>query len=155
MDIGTLCLLIRDNKIVLAMKKRGFGEGKYNGYGGKIQEQDDGDLNITAVRETQEESGLEIHHARRNLCAIITFYFGGEPGFKVHVFLVYDWYGEPEETAEMKPEWFNLDQIPYDQMWAADKEWMPLVLSGQRIEAEVYFDKSGEAVENFQYRKLE
>lgn len=33
----TLCLLKRDNKILLAMKKRGFGKGKYNGIGGKIE----------------------------------------------------------------------------------------------------------------------
>ena len=33
----TLCLLKKDNRILLAMKKRGFGEGKYNGVGGKIE----------------------------------------------------------------------------------------------------------------------
>ena len=33
----TLCLLKKDNSILLAMKKRGFGSGKYNGIGGKIE----------------------------------------------------------------------------------------------------------------------
>jgi len=33
----TLCLLRRNEEILLAMKKRGFGEGKYNGVGGKIE----------------------------------------------------------------------------------------------------------------------
>jgi hypothetical protein len=32
----TLLLLIKNNKIMLALKKRGFGEGKFNGVGGKL-----------------------------------------------------------------------------------------------------------------------
>ncbi|OIP76236.1 MAG: hypothetical protein AUK09_02515 [Parcubacteria group bacterium CG2_30_36_38] len=40
MKQATLCLLIkRDSKeILLAMKKRGFGVGKWNGVGGKFDE---------------------------------------------------------------------------------------------------------------------
>lgn len=34
---ATLCLLRKDNQILLAKKKRGFGEGKYNGVGGKLE----------------------------------------------------------------------------------------------------------------------
>ena len=49
----TLCLLKKDNQILLAMKKRGFGEGKYNGVGGKI---DKGETPEQAmIREVQEE----------------------------------------------------------------------------------------------------
>ena len=49
----TLCLLKKDNEILLAMKKRGFGEGKYNGVGGKIE---NGETPEEAMlRETQEE----------------------------------------------------------------------------------------------------
>jgi len=49
----TLCLLKNDNQILLAMKKRGFGEGKYNGVGGKI---DKGETPEQAmIREVQEE----------------------------------------------------------------------------------------------------
>ena len=36
MKQATLCLLVKDNEILLAMKKRGFGVGKWNGVGGKI-----------------------------------------------------------------------------------------------------------------------
>ena len=37
MQTETLCLLMRDNEILLAMKKRGFGVGKWNGVGGKVK----------------------------------------------------------------------------------------------------------------------
>ena len=49
----TLCIIHKDFKILLGMKKRGFGVGKWNGVGGKVKEGE----NITdaAIRETKEE----------------------------------------------------------------------------------------------------
>jgi hypothetical protein len=32
----TLCMVHQDNKLLLGMKKRGFGEGRWNGFGGKL-----------------------------------------------------------------------------------------------------------------------
>lgn len=34
--ILTLLLIQQKDKILLAMKKKGFGKGKYNGFGGKV-----------------------------------------------------------------------------------------------------------------------
>jgi len=42
MKDATLCLLIKENpakEILLTMKKRGFGVGKWNGVGGKISKE--------------------------------------------------------------------------------------------------------------------
>ena len=52
-----LCLLIKDGKILLAMKKRGFGVGKWNGCGGKLK--DNERLEDAAIRELQEESLIQ------------------------------------------------------------------------------------------------
>lgn len=30
----------------------------------------------------------------------------------------------------MKPQWFAINDIPYDNMWADDVYWMPLLLAG-------------------------
>ena len=38
MKVSTLCFLVKGDRILLAMKKRGFGEGKWNGVGGKVNE---------------------------------------------------------------------------------------------------------------------
>ncbi len=47
-----------ENQILLAMKKRGFGEGKWNGAGGKVEE---GETIVQAAsRELREETGIEI-----------------------------------------------------------------------------------------------
>jgi len=53
MLVTTLCLLRKENKILLAMKKRGFGEGKYNGVGGKIENGETPEE--TMIRESKEE----------------------------------------------------------------------------------------------------
>lgn len=52
---ATLCFLIKGSSILLAMKKRGFAAGKWNGSGGKPT---DGDKSIeaTAKREMFEET---------------------------------------------------------------------------------------------------
>lgn len=33
----TLVMVTRPNQVLLGMKKRGFGEGKWNGFGGKVE----------------------------------------------------------------------------------------------------------------------
>eukprot|EP00729_Bicosta_minor_P028396 gene28396-12164_t len=56
----TLILLreLETSRILLGMKKRGFGAGKWNGFGGKVEV---GETIVEgAVREMQEESGLVV-----------------------------------------------------------------------------------------------
>lgn len=151
-NIGTLSLLIRDDNILLALVKEGFGKGKWNGFGGKLEPGED--IIACSMREVQEESGLIVHHDAFEEAAEIDFFFAGHPTFKVFVFLVRSWEGEVRETAEMKPRWFPLSDIPYDRMWAGDRKWMPLVLSGKRIKAEVFFTSEGDFVERFVYQEI-
>lgn len=33
----TLTLILKENEILLGMKNRGLGEGKWNGFGGKVE----------------------------------------------------------------------------------------------------------------------
>ena len=52
----TLMLLKKDGKLLLGLKKRGFGLGKINGIGGKVEEGES--VEAAAVRETFEEIGV-------------------------------------------------------------------------------------------------
>ena len=55
----TLVLLREDNRVLLGMKKRGFGAGKWNGFGGKLEP---GETVVeAAAREVQEECGLTVN----------------------------------------------------------------------------------------------
>ena len=59
----------------------------------------------------------------------------------VHVFKADVYEGEPVETEEMRPQWFDTECIPYDEMWADDRHWLPLVLlKNKKINGRFHFD---------------
>ena len=155
MKQATLCLLLKDNKILLAMKKRGFGMGKWNGVGGKI-DYEKGDKNIldAAIRETKEEIGVLAQNPEN--IGILRFKFPHKPEWDqhVHLFLVKNWQGEPEESEEMMPKWFAFNEIPYDKMWDDDKIWLPHVLGGKKVEAYFIF-KEGEIIDKHHIKTWE
>ncbi len=62
--------------------------------------------------------------------------------FECHVFFCYRWDGKFHETEEMAmPEAYKMDNLPFDQMWHADRTLIPIVCSGQRIRAKSYYNK--------------
>ncbi len=138
----TLCMIHKDSKILLAMKKRGFGAGRWNGYGGKLAEGET--LEQAALREIQEESGITSAELEKK--GIITFEFENDPvSLEVHIFDVTSYEGEPVETEEMKPQWFDIDKIPYEQMWSDDPHWLPLLLEGKKFRGKFLFDRPSTA----------
>lgn len=139
--ITTLCLLKKDNKILLAMKKRGFGTGKYNGVGGKLEKGETPEAAM--IRETKEE--INVVPTKYEKVGYIEFdEFYGDSKIKLgfHLYLVFDWEGVPTESEEMKPQWFDIDNIPYDNMFPDDKYWLPLILNGKKIKAYFEFDEN-------------
>ena len=122
------------------MKKRGFGVGKWNGAGGKLDAKR-GDKNIfdAAIRETKEEIGVSIIDPEK--VGIFHFRFSHKPEWDqdVHLFLVKNWQGDPQESEEMAPKWFPFEEIPYQSMWPDDIYWLPHVLKGNKVEADFLF----------------
>jgi len=152
MQHATLCMLIDENtqQIILGMKKRGFGAGKYNGFGGKPKGTET--IKDAAVRELYEEAGVCIDKEHLSETAELTFLFPHVPEEKnwnqiVHVYLIKKWAGTAAESDEMKPESFPLARIPYSQMWVDDQHWLPLVLQGKYVKATFVFGKEQEIVE--------
>jgi 8-oxo-dGTP pyrophosphatase MutT (NUDIX family) len=148
----TLAFLFRGEKILLAMKKRRFGAGKWNGYGGKIEE---GEEPIDAiVREVKEESNLDVKKESFKELGYIDFYFDNKEEWnqRVIIYKVSEFSGEPEETEEMTPKWFDLDKIPYQEMWAGDDIWLPKVINGENIKGEAHFTESGEKLVSCEIR---
>lgn len=139
--VTTLCLLKKDDQILLAMKKRGFGEGKYNGVGGKIENNETPDEAM--IRETKEE--ISVTPTKYEQVGIIEFdeyYKGNKQNLVFYLYFVYEWEGTPLETEEMNPKWFNINDIPYSQMFPDDKYWLPLILEGKKIRAYFEFDEN-------------
>ncbi len=153
MKQSTLCFCITGENVLLAMKKRGFGSGKWNGYGGKVQENED--PKMAAIRELEEESGLIADRKDLQQVALVRFYFERSPIFECYVYLTHTWQNEPVETEEMRPTWYPLTSLPFTEMWAADAQWIPLILNGEKIEAEVNFNHDGSVVREFNYTKVD
>ncbi len=135
--------IIRDGKILLNYKKRGHGQGKWNGFGGKLSAGETPEE--CARRETWEEGRVALKALEK--IGVIKFYDVYGEDWLVHVFLG-DIEGEPRESEESYPRWFYLQDIPYDEMWEDDRYWLPLVINRVRFEAEFKF--SGEKLLEFQ-----
>jgi 8-oxo-dGTP pyrophosphatase MutT (NUDIX family) len=138
-QVTTLAIIEDGDKALLAMKKRGFGEGWWNGYGGKVQPGES--VEDAMVRELREESGLDAKKYRER--AVIEFYSeGSDFEVEMHIFEVTSHDGDLVETEEMAPQWFLKHEIPYDTMWPSDREWMPLFFQGKDFNGRVVFDES-------------
>ncbi|KAJ2757886.1 hypothetical protein IWQ56_006147 [Coemansia nantahalensis] len=124
------------SRVLLGMKKRGFGSGKLNGFGGKVEPAET--VEQGAIRELAEESGLVAAAAAR--CGLLLFYFEDSPvAMEVHVFQAREYSGVPVETDEMRPEWFGVDSMPFDRMWADDHIWWPLMMRGDLFVGRFWF----------------
>ena len=145
MKNATLCLIVQNNEILLAMKKRGFGIGKWNGVGGKV-DKEDGSVIQAAVREIKEEIGIDADKLEKVAFLRFRFPYKEDWNQDVHVFLIKKWQGQPQESEEMLPKWFKTSDIPYQKMWDDDKFWLPLILEGKKIDADFIF-KEGEIID--------
>mgnify|MGYP006139923919 CR=1 FL=1 len=137
----TLLFFRKDNQILLAMKKRGFGAGKWNGVGGKIEPGET--IEEALVRESVEEVNMKPLSWTK--VAELDFVQDAETDpwhMYVHAFISEEWEGDPEESDEMKPQWYDLSAIPYEVMWEDDQYWLPKVLAGETVSGNFTFDES-------------
>lgn len=139
-----LCSLIfvideQSSRVLLGWKKRGFGEGKLNGYGGKLEAGES--MRSCCARELQEECGLCVPESAFRRRGVLNFDMlsdgmktddGIASRIEVHAYscAFSDASGIIAETAEMVPEWFPLSAPPLERMWADDQYWLPHVLAG-------------------------
>lgn len=134
-DRGTLVFVVRDGEVLLIRKKRGLGAGKINGPGGKI---DPGESALAcAVREVEEE----IRVTPLGVVELGELRFQFVDGYSIHVwaFRADDCRGEARETAEARPLWVPVEEIPYKEMWQDDYLWLPHLLAARRFRGRFLF----------------
>lgn len=128
----TLLLLKKQNQILLAQKKQGFGCGKYNGIGGKREETET--IEEAMIREAEEEVCITpLEYEKIGEIEFLEYIKGEKAKVKMHIYVSSKWHGILKETSEMKPRWFSVNEIPYQQMFEDMKYWLPFVLKGQYI----------------------
>ncbi len=154
---ATLCFIFRDNPtpgILLGYKKRGFGMGKFDGFGGKLH---DGEaIHEAAIRELKEESSIIVDPPNLLPFGEITFIFPNKPSWdqEVHLFSAQRWYGTPTESEEMRPEWFSPDDLPFGNMWDDSHMLMPYFLQGHPIRATFILNHDNETVKEYSIQLL-
>ena len=143
--ILTVGLLVENDMILLGMKKRGFGKGRWNGFGGKLH---DGESVEDAMkREFYEECRVAVLESQEAGRIDFEFPESGEL-LEVHFYRILRYSGTAVETEEMRPQWFRLDEIPYEQMWPDDRHWMPFFLERRRFGGSIAFDANDNIIRN-------
>ena len=146
---ATLCFIIQNGEALLIEKKRGVGEGLYNGPGGKLENNET--PKQCAIRETKEE--ITVTPKEPEKVGELEFMFGEKPFMYVHIYKTDNFSGEPEETEEAKPEWFPTNNLPYEQMWPDDKYWIPKMLNEEKFTARFQFDQDGDQIQDYRFEE--
>ncbi len=151
----TLCFPKRDNLFLLGRKKRGFGAGYYNGFGGKIE--DGESFRACAVREVFEEVSLLVKEKDLEAVGLLDFQFPYSPELShiSYVYLVDKFQGIPLESEEMEPQWFTLESTPFDHMWAGDEKWIPRIWGGEKLKGVITFKEDNRTIESMQFMAVE
>ena len=146
---ANLLFVIQDGRILLIRKKRGLGAGNINGPGGKL---DPGEVALeSALREIEEEIGIVAHDPEE--MGVLHFQF--IDGLKMHctVFRSSSFEGEPVETEEAIPMWFDCDKIPYEEMWEDDRHWLPGMIGSRKFDAYFVFEEAAMLSKRIDWRE--
>ncbi len=125
MKLATICYLIdKDkNRILLGRKKYGVAKGILNGFGGKVEEADKS-IKDAVIREFFEETSVTL--IKPTLSGIIHFHYQDvSKNACAYIYLCEKWEGEPKESKEMEVVWFDLDNIPINEMGRMTKFGFP------------------------------
>jgi len=150
--ILTLCIIYDSKRILLEMKKRGFGKDRWNGFGGKVK--DNESIENATYRELEEEIGIKATDAKKR--GVLTFSFDGElEKLEVHLFTANKLEGNPAELDKMKPEWFEHNEIPYPKMWSDGPLWLPPIHKGKNVNGGFHFDSpEGNKIKYYEIREV-
>jgi len=137
MKTYTLGFLFKDNKIILAKKKRKIGAGKWNGYGGRIEQ---GESKFECLkREFAEESSVELKEQDCEELGYVDFVLDGFD-LRVYMYHIHSFSGYPIETEEMgEPREFDLGKLPYDEMMVGDDKFIPLIIERKKFTGKMSF----------------
>lgn len=136
-DVVAVTYLVQDGQILLIHKKRGLGAGKVNAPGGRLEPGETAP--DAAVREFEEEVGLRL---TGDLVPVAEHRYQFVDGLRLHLhgFLALGATGTLIETEEARPFWCSQSEIPYPQLWADNRLWLPPVLDGAFAEGTFVFD---------------
>ncbi len=130
---------IKKNCFLMIRHHRGINKGYINFPGGK-KESEDTDMIACVKRETKEETGLTILNPK--FVGYMEF-----PNMDIKVYAYFSTLFEGTIHAnkeEVDVFWQPADQIPYEQMRAADSDFLPKILAGLTVKKRYYYTPNGD-----------
>eukprot|EP01006_Ploeotia_vitrea_P004321 TRINITY_DN114319_c0_g1_i1.p2 TRINITY_DN114319_c0_g1~~TRINITY_DN114319_c0_g1_i1.p2 ORF type:complete len:195 (-),score=12.21 TRINITY_DN114319_c0_g1_i1:819-1403(-) len=135
----------KPKEVLLGLKKRGFGCGKWNGFGGKVEPGET--IAEGAARELKEECGLQCETKDLLPQGYLLFQMADKELFKVHVFCTRKYSGEVQESEEMQPQWWTVAKgMPFDKMWPDDEFWFPFMFHKDFFYGEFIFAEDDKTI---------
>lgn len=126
------------HKYLMIRHQRGINKGYVNFPGGKKEVGED--MQACVIRETLEETGLTV----KNPVEVGYIEFPGAD-YHVHVFKSTEFSGELKaKTDEVNLFWQDTDNVPYDKMRTADRDFLPLILAGKFVKRRYFYSADGE-----------
>lgn len=133
---ATLVYVVEGDRVLLMEKLRGHGTNLVNAPGGKLER--DETPSACADRELFEEVGLRAY--KKTLHGLLRFYdeVNGYSMFG-YVYVCTRFAGRPSKSDEADPFWCEIEKAPYERMWGGDRVWLPFILAGEYLSADLIF----------------
>lgn len=136
-----LCYLKKDNCYLLLFrnkKKNDYNEGKWIGVGGHVKKNET--IDAAAIRETKEETGLDIHSLQ---CAGEVVFINNDYEEIMYVYEINDFSGELINCDEGELKWIPIKDIYLYPMWEGDKAFLPLLINhAPYFKLRVYYENN-------------
>lgn len=146
----TLCFLLRTfdgvEQVLLGLKKTGFGTGKVVGIGGHVEP---GESTVAAIcREVAEETSITVAPLDLEPAGTVEFVFPAKPEWDMFttVFLARRFAGAAQESSEIAPRWYPVNDLPLELMWADAAHWLPAFLGREHGDWRVVLNGDNETV---------
>jgi 8-oxo-dGTP diphosphatase len=150
---AVICYIFResDRKFLLIHKAKGrFGEGFWNGPGGKIEPGEN--ATQAARREVLEETGLVVHDLK--IVGNLKFFFGEgkkKPDWTAVIFRTNRYEGKLSRGGEEGSlRWFDEKKLPIGRMWEDDRYWLPLLVQGTSFEGTFCFTADSKKIVSYE-----
>lgn len=133
----------KNNRILLGLKKVRIGEGTHVGFGGRVEPGET--IFHSAVRELEEESSLIANESALSLqgrLLIRNKKYQDLGRLEIPIFTLNSWVGVPVDSSEIAPQWFDLQEIPWNSMRESERYWLPAVLKGWKTFVDIWYNKN-------------